>query len=369
MQFFFHPFFTILFLLSSIPLHLSSYIMTAIGNGDVLKINCPDGDCPQLAGKKGGGGGGKRPTTSKNNLHHHNNVIEPAQIRQILDDEDAYATYLRFRTLREIENDPNGTWCPSVGCETICHVCRIDDAGAGGDGGDRNNKKSGGGNKSPPRQPVTCPTCSLTFCSVCKSQWHPDGECHNPFAPLVTSGSSSTGFSGGKNARDRSQRAESEFTRRSSAGSGGAAGGRSFFQSFLRRGGAAMEAPGADGGLDSSPIKRCPICHILIEREEGCAQMMCKRCKHVFCWYCLESLDNDFLLRHYDRGPCKNKLGHSRASVIWHRTQVVGIFAGFGMLLLMASPFLLLAAPCILCCKCRFEKVVFLLFRCGFGSL
>ena len=36
--------------------------------------------------------------------------------------------------------------------------------------------------------------------------------------------------------------------------------------------------------------------------------------------FCL--LKDDFLLRHYDKGPCKNKLGHSRASVIWHRTQV-----------------------------------------------
>lgn len=62
---------------------------------------------------------------------------------------------------------------------------------------------------------------------------------------------------------------------------------------------------------------------------------------------------DDFLLRHYDKGPCKNKLGHSRASVIWHRTQVIGIFAGFGLLLLVASPLLLLAAPCIVCCKCR----------------
>lgn len=58
-------------------------------------------------------------------------------------------------------------------------------------------------------------------------------------------------------------------------------------------------------------------------------------------------------MRHYDKGPCKNKLGHSRASVIWHRTQVIGIFAGFGLLLLVASPLLLLAAPCIVCCKCR----------------
>ncbi len=42
---------------------------------------------------------------------------------------------------------------------------------------------------------------------------------------------------------------------------------------------------------DESPIKRCPKCKVYIERDEGCAQMMCKNCKHAFCWYCLESLD------------------------------------------------------------------------------
>lgn len=132
--------------------------------------------------------------------------------------------------------------------------------------------------------------------------------------------------------------------------------------------------------FDSDLIKCCPMCSVPIEKDEGCAQMMCKRCKHVFCWYCLASLDvsgflfvgqffcfcdifsmntffsppqDDFLLRHYDKGPCKNKLGHSRASVVWHRAQVIGIFAGFGILLLVASPLLLLVAPCIVCCKCR----------------
>ena len=124
---------------------------------------------------------------------------------------------------------------------------------------------------------------------------------------------------------------------------------------------------------ENSPIKRCPKCCILIERDEGCAQIMCRNCKHVFCWYCLASLDvrhclvmlsrptnlnlmslkDDFLLRHYDKGQCKDKLGHSRASVIWHRTQVVGIFAGFGLLILLASPMFILAAPCLLCCKCN----------------
>jgi len=42
---------------------------------------------------------------------------------------------------------------------------------------------------------------------------------------------------------------------------------------------------------DEAPIKRCPKCKVYIERDEGCAQMMCKNCKHAFCWYCLESLD------------------------------------------------------------------------------
>ncbi|XP_028045280.1 probable E3 ubiquitin-protein ligase RNF144A [Monomorium pharaonis] len=140
-----------------------------------------------------------------------------------------------------------------------------------------------------PLGPVHCPNCSTNFCSICREPWH-NGPCSD--LPL-----------------------------------------------------------GIPFGSDH--IKCCPMCSVPIEKDEGCAQMMCKRCKHVFCWYCLASLDDDFLLRHYDKGPCKNKLGHSRASVIWHRTQVIGIFAGFGLLLLVASPLLLLAAPCIVCCKCR----------------
>ncbi|XP_065348724.1 probable E3 ubiquitin-protein ligase RNF144A isoform X1 [Cloeon dipterum] len=141
-------------------------------------------------------------------------------------------------------------------------------------------------------QCVSCPSCSDAFCSSCKKPWHPGAQCSL-------------------------EKSESSLI------------------------------------FDPERIKLCPMCKVPIEKDEGCAQMMCKRCKHVFCWYCLASLDDDFLLRHYDKGPCKNKLGHSRASVIWHRTQVIAIFAGFGILLLVASPLLLLAAPCIVCCKCR----------------
>ncbi|XP_036371721.1 E3 ubiquitin-protein ligase RNF144B-like [Megalops cyprinoides] len=102
-----------------------------------------------------------------------------------------------------------------------------------------------------------------------------------------------------------------------------------------------------------APIKQCPMCAVYIERDQGCAQMLCKSCKHTFCWYCLQNLDGDIFLRHYDRGPCRNKLGHSRASVMWNRTQVVGILVGVSVIVLVTSPLLLLASPCILCIVCK----------------
>ncbi|XP_020385778.2 E3 ubiquitin-protein ligase RNF144B isoform X2 [Rhincodon typus] len=149
---------------------------------------------------------------------------------------------------------------------------------------------------------VQCPSCQTQFCSICKASWHPGQACQEtqPFMPSKANDTSvSTSFD------------------------------------------------------PDAPIKQCPVCHIFIERNEGCAQMMCKNCKHTFCWYCLHNLDNDIFLRHYDKGPCRNKLGHSRASVIWNRTQVVGILFGLGLIVLVTSPLLLLASPCIICCACK----------------
>lgn len=155
---------------------------------------------------------------------------------------------------------------------------------------------------SEPGQPVLveCPACQRKFCSCCKDAWHVDGSCRDS-QPV-----------------------------------------------------ALPTEHGALFGMDAeAPIKPCPVCRVYIERNEGCAQMMCKNCKHTFCWYCLQNLDNDIFLRHYDRGPCRNKLGHSRASVMWNRTQVVGILVGLGVIALVTSPLLLLASPCIVCCVCK----------------
>lgn len=145
---------------------------------------------------------------------------------------------------------------------------------------------------------VACPTCHTAFCSSCRGPWLDGHTCPEgqPFMlPSLSHGSSD---------------------------------------------------------LDVS-IKQCPMCGVYIERNQGCAQMLCKSCKHTFCWYCLQNLDGDIFLRHYDKGPCRNKLGHSRASVMWNRTQVVGILMGVSIIVLVTSPLLLLASPCILCCMCK----------------
>ncbi|BFG04096.1 la-related protein Larp4B [Drosophila madeirensis] len=231
----------------------------------------------------------------------------------------------RYRLNREIELDKTRTWCPRAGCETICMVggsaqgqtsaiCQMDESpstsqsytpqlegGGGGVSGVGVASEGGpGAGAAALSLSVHCPSCKDEFCALCKKAYHPNISCEEFGRRLIADGQDDIGIP-----------------------------------------------------FDNELIKCCPMCAVPIEKDEGCAQMMCKRCKHVFCWYCLASLDDDFLLRHYDKGPCKNKLGHSRASVVWHRAQVIGIFAGFGILLLVASPLLLLAAPCIICCKCR----------------
>lgn len=88
-------------------------------------------------------------------------------------------------------------------------------------------------------QSVHCPTCAVDFCSNCKLEWHAGVTCDEYGKRLAREGK--------------------------------------------------VEELGIP--FNSDLIKCCPMCNVPIEKDEGCAQMMCKRCKHVFCWYCLASLD------------------------------------------------------------------------------
>lgn len=54
---------------------------------------------------------------------------------------------------------------------------------------------------------------------------------------------------------------------------------------------------GLAGTDTDAAIKQCPMCGVYIERNQGCAQMLCKSCKHTFCWYCLQNLDVSIISR------------------------------------------------------------------------
>ncbi len=45
----------------------------------------------------------------------------------------------------------------------------------------------------------------------------------------------------------------------------------------------------------------CPNCSVHIEKDGGCSHVVCSKCKHEFCWYCLDSY---YGYRHEGTRPC-----------------------------------------------------------------
>lgn len=262
-----------------------------------------------------------------------NNQLTEEDIKRLVDSK-TLCLYQK-RVVEDVVNaDSNLVFCPTVDCGHICTVVQRSDTPSK-DSMSRSASSSIFASVSPSAASVVilsqkrrdrsrsakqeestsvhCDSCNVTFCLKCRKTVHEGKDCHD------------NDISNSKTLPNKPLKSSSS---------------RTSIASLL------------DNNPDSSAeIKKCPKCCVYIERDAGCAQMMCRKCKHVFCWFCLKSLEDDYLLRHYDSGSCKNKLGHSRLSVFWHRTQVIGIFAGFGLLLLTLSPLFLVAAPCLLCCN------------------
>ncbi|ESO03109.1 hypothetical protein HELRODRAFT_112427 [Helobdella robusta] len=241
---------------------LKEYLTVCIQEGNVYTIECPDRDCKE------------------------HGIILQDEVANLIGS-DLYKKYKQLRYHKDIDFNPNRSFCPMKNCDMVCVLDKEDFS--------KQEKFTS--------RPIWCPKCDFVFCILCKETWHPGCSCVENIKVLQK---------------------------------------KAMFDGIRY------------DDSENATIKRCPFCFLPIERDGGCAQIKCKKCNHIFCWFCLTCLDSDALFLHYERGSCKNKLGHSRASIILHRFQVVvTIFTGIGLLMLMASPVILIAAPCIVCCKIK----------------
>jgi E3 ubiquitin-protein ligase RNF144 len=58
--------------------------------------------------------------------------------------------------------------------------------------------------------------------------------------------------------------------------------------------------------LNNENIKLCPICKIIIEKNNGCSSMRCKYCKVKFCWHCLQT---NSIIMNMENHDCLNYAG------------------------------------------------------------
>ena len=163
-----------------------------------------------------------------------NSYLATEQVRQLVDD-STFRLYEKIKLDFEVHLDPNRVWCPRPNCETVCTVSEADLVQS-----ERTNFESRLDLTTDRRVPVNCKNCSLIFCLHCRSVYHGTMPCQSPSEDESLSLLLS---------RIRTPNSLNEF------------------------------------------IKKCPRCGIFIERDRGCAQMMCQKCKHVFCWFCLSSLE------------------------------------------------------------------------------
>lgn len=264
------------------------YAHCCITNGDV-PISCPDGQCPSSQH-------GSSSNLSKKEVssvqHFEINFLQCFFLMQVrhLVTNDIYHLYFRLQLntgisnlqnqhhndtckpalFTEVATNPKLTWCPRPGCETVCQLAE--------DAAPKRSKVLGviSVKRAPRNQAVVCSSCQFSFCSQCKTPWH----FHSPCPSIA------------HQVCDQTRKPYDP------------------------------EDPISQLEKDGH-IKRCPFCQVTrprfrvlpfqtltsiqvpIERDDGCAQMMCKNCRHVFCWFCLASLDDDFMLRHYDSGTPK----------------------------------------------------------------
>lgn len=308
---------------------LNKYIVQCIENCEVVPVNCPDSVC-KLKGSL--------------DQIEISSILLSEHLKEQADNVNSYSyslddglkfynRYLKLCENIEILRDKTKIYCPRADCQNVCII--------------KNSSRS-------KITQVNCEKCNFEFCSLCQRKWSSSSS-RDTRKEIVSMNERTHEEILLLNENDDNNNIVmliNEFCECSLRDNGDTNTNKNNMNGDKNRDTDLISRSLPD---NFENIKRCPQCSILIERVEGCAQIMCKFCKHCFCFYCLESLDNDFLLKHYTKdGPCKGKLGHSRISLLMHRMSVVAIFTGTIFLILILSPLILLMLPfLIFSSRCR----------------
>uniref|UniRef100_A0A0X3QCF4 RBR-type E3 ubiquitin transferase n=1 Tax=Schistocephalus solidus TaxID=70667 RepID=A0A0X3QCF4_SCHSO len=117
-----------------------------------------------------------------------------------------------------------------------------------------------------------CPSCRFHFCARCRAAFHNETACQT-----------------GPHTRLSPDKVAELVARYQQAGVDGRA------QMELQYGKANLNqliTEHQSNEIIKTACKRCPNCHVAIQKTTGCNRMRCTGCQKNFCWLCLSILDN-----------------------------------------------------------------------------
>ena len=233
-----------------------SYLRVRVLSGDVIDIPCLSSSCKQQ--------------------------FTDEEVVDLLKSTDLTDRYLRYKGNRDVERDPNRTFCPNPLCSCVCNIPPLKPQET-----DNSTNDPAATAATTPRA-VTCQQCGFVFCSLCHSSWSPvevatnsgidSPQAHHQLRSTASNLPMGNKFLNNDNTQQGPHQCEVTYV-------------------VNRQRWNLLSRIGIDVSADDVMIKRCPCCGIPVERGPGCAQMLCLNCHHTFCWYCLTVLDVSFLCR------------------------------------------------------------------------
>ncbi|KAG2493664.1 hypothetical protein HYH03_008178 [Edaphochlamys debaryana] len=150
-----------------------------------------------------------------------------------------------------------------------------------------------------PDHSVLCPSCFFSFCSLCEESWHPGSACLDPEARLTLLEARRRRVAGAEAGEGGEGEGDEE------GGEGGGAGRHRVSLTELARKELDKRNQLKSLAMMRSTTRQCPMCHMAVEKSEGCNKMTCAYCGTFFCWKCGMSIHGyDHFSQEPGQGGC-----------------------------------------------------------------